>query len=604
LRTELSEVRDQSVLSPKIEPTNSIPLQGRSELRHVLICMGIVSAAILLAWPLGDIAYGDDVAYSHMALLLSRTGHLVYNGWEAAMNLQHAYWGALVIKLLGFSPACMRLSTIPFALGAVAVCYLLVRRAGLDKTTATLVTLVLGLSPIFLPIAVSYMTDVPALFFLLGALYALVRAVEGSAQWKSYLWLCLGVTIALLGGTSRQLVWFVPLVVLPYWAWVRRQHRRFAVSCVAAWAVAVCCVVGVSIWFNGQLYVVPMPSLFGELVMAMKRPAWEAQISSRLLLMLLLMCLPAALPLLFRSCTDTWTGPPGRKILVAALLLAVIGAVLIHPSLASIPWVSSVLNWQGIDGGAPLLGRPIVLTKPIRAVVALTVYAAVCILAGELTKLPEAAKRSWRAFVSPNESELPLIAISLVSVTYFGVMIVRCAEFAVFDRYLLPLIPCTATAFLLGFERQNSDASRLRRQSLPFSWALLCIIGAYAILSTQDYWSLARARVIAAKKLEAAGVSRTAIDAGMEYNFWTQLMINGQLNWRWVKNPPGAYRPGFGVTPDVVPRYRLEYAPVPGSTDATEYGSVPYSSWLPPFNKKVSIDRILPVNGKISSGPD
>lgn len=605
LKTELIEGREQSAVSPRIEEhANTIPLHRRSALLGALICMVVVGAAILVAWPLADIAYGDDVAYSHMALVLSQAGHLAYNGWEAAMNLQHVYWGALVIKLFGFSPVYMRLSTVPFALGAVGLCYLLVRRTGLDKAAAALATLVLGLSPIFLPMAVSYMTDVPALFFLFGALYALVRAAESSAQWEGYVWLGLGVTIALLGGTSRQLVWFVPLVVLPYLAWARRQDRGFAVSCIAAWAFALFCLVGISVWFNRQPYVVPMPSLFGELVMATKRPASEVQISCRLLLMLLLMCLPAALPLLFRSWADTWTGPRGRKIFVAALLVAVVAAVLIHPSLASIPWVSSTLNWQGIDGDAPLHGRPIVLTRPIRTVVALTVYAAVCIFAGELTRLPEIARRSWRVFVNPSPSEFTLVAMSLVSVTYFGVMIVRGAEFAVFDRYLLPLIPCTATAFLWWFDKHGPDGHGIRRRSLSFSWALLCVIGTYAILSTQDYWSLARARVIATKKLEAAGVPRTAIDAGMEYNFWTQLMINGQLNWRWVKNPPGAYRPEFGVTPDVVPRYRLEYAPVPGSTGPTEYGSVPYSSWLPPFHKNVLIDRILPASaGHSSSRP-
>jgi len=605
LRTELGEGGQQPALSPRIEePANPIPVQRRSTLLGALICMVVVAAAILLTWPLADIAYGDDVAYSHMALLLSRTGHLAYNGWEAAMNLQHVYWGAFVIKLFGFSPVYMRLSTVPFALGAVGLCYLLVRRAGLDQTTATLVTLVLGLSPIFLPLAVSYMTDVPALFSLFGALYALVRAAESSAVWKGHFWLVLGVATALLGGTSRQLVWFVPLVVLPYLAWVRRYDRRFAVTCIAAWAIALCCVTGITVWFNRQPYVVPMPSLFGELVMAVKRPAWEVQISCRLLLMLLLMCLPAALPLLFQSWAETWTGLRSRKVFVAALLLALIGAVLIHPSVASIPWISSVLNWQGIDGDAPLSGRPIVLTRPIRAVVALTVYAAACILAGELTKLHQVAKRSWRAFVSPNPNEFTLIAMSLVSVAYSGVLIVRCAEFAVFDRYLLPLIPCAATALVWPFGTRNSHAKRIRSRSMPFSWVFLCIVSLYAILSTQDYWSLARARVIATKKLEAAGVSRAAIDAGMEYNFWTQLMINGQLNWRWVKNPPGAYRPEFGVTPDVVPRYRLEYAPVSGLTAETDYGYVPYSSLLPPFHKKVLIDRILRVDARRCSDPN
>ena len=64
------------------------------------------------------------------------------------------------------------------------------------------------------------------------------------------------------------------------------------------------------------------------------------------------------------------------------------------------------------------------------------------------------------------------------------------------------------------------------------------------------------------------------------------------MNDRWVKNPPGAYRPEFGITPNVVPVYRLEYQPTAESAPS-EFGSVPYSSLLPPFHKHVSIDRVV-----------
>jgi hypothetical protein len=127
---------------------------------------------------------------------------------------------------------------------------------------------------------------------------------------------------------------------------------------------------------------------------------------------------------------------------------------------------------------------------------------------------------------------------------------------------------------------------------MPLAWAILAVLGAYAVLSTQDFWSLARARVAATQRLEAAGIPRTSIDAGLEYNGWTQLLATGRMNDRWVKNPPGAYHSEFGVTPDVVPFYRLEYRPTAESAP-TEFGSVPYFSFLPPFRKQVSIDRIV-----------
>src|SRR5271170_1658011 len=146
--------------------------------RSILFCMVIFGVAMLIIWPSANIGYGDDTAYAHVALMLVRAGHLVYNGWEAAFLVLHAYWGALFIRLFGFSFVCLRLSTIPFALGAVGLCYLLMRRSGLQTRNAILVTLLFGLSPLFLPVAVSFMTDVPSLFFMFASLYSLARAAE------------------------------------------------------------------------------------------------------------------------------------------------------------------------------------------------------------------------------------------------------------------------------------------------------------------------------------------------------------------------------------------------------------------------------------------
>ncbi|HWO38261.1 MAG TPA: phospholipid carrier-dependent glycosyltransferase, partial [Candidatus Acidoferrum sp.] len=200
--------------------TNTNDQQRKIFARDLGICLAAVSGAMVLIWPMADLPYGDDTAYAQMALNLARTGHLAYNGWEAAVQLLHAYWGALAIWLFGFSFLAVRLSTIPYALGSVALCYLLVRRAGLSARASLFVTLLLGLSPLFLPVSVSYMTDIPGVFFTFASLYSFARAEEIAGEPKSYGWLALGAAAGLIGGTGRQIVWLVPLVVLPYLAWV------------------------------------------------------------------------------------------------------------------------------------------------------------------------------------------------------------------------------------------------------------------------------------------------------------------------------------------------------------------------------------------------
>ncbi|SRR6266566_1520005 len=559
--------------------------------RNAWACVGVVAAAILMIWPVAEMPYGDDTAYTYVALNVARSGHLIYNGWESALLVLHAYWGALFIRLFGFSFTCVRFSSLPFALGAVGFCYLLVRRAGLQAPAAVLATLLLGLSPLFLPVAVTFMTDVPALFFMFASLYFLSRAAEGTGNGPDYGWLALGTAMGFMGGTSRQAVWFVPLLVLPYLAWVRRRQTWFVISSFIAWSVIVGGITGLISWFNRQYYVIPQPSLFGELKNAIRTPLGELNATARLLLMLLLMCLPAALPLVLRASVDTWRGAPARKIIVGTLFLGVVAAILIHPSLASIPWVASTLNWEGINGSAPMPGRPVVLTKHIRVLVALVVYAAGCILAGELTNIRGLARRGLRRFLDPSGGQFALAAMSLVSVVYFVMLLLRETDFDIFDRYLLPILPWVATVMLLWCG-SDDRAGRMLKHATPVAWVLLTVLASYAITSTQDFWALARARASATRKLEAAGVPRTSIDAGFEYNAWTQLMFNGQINSRWVVNPPGAYRADLGQTPAILPLYRLEYEPTLESAPS-EFGSVPYFSFMPPFHKRVSIDRVL-----------
>ncbi len=559
--------------------------------RTAPICVVIVAAAILLVWPIANMPYGDDTAYTHIALRLARTGHLAYNGWETAVLALQAYWGALLIRLFGFSFNSVRLGTVPFALGSVALCYSLVRRAGLQIHAARFVTLLFGLSPLFLPVAASYMTDVPGVFFMFASLYSLARANDAANTGRGYVWLALGMAAGFMGGTSRQVAWLVPLVVLPYLAWVRRRQTSFAVASLVAWILVSSGVSVVMVWFNHQPYAISQPSLFYELKLAVLNPLAELNLTARLLLMLLLICLPAALPLVLRAAVDTLRGTLARKIIVALLLLGLVAAIFVHPSLASIPWISSTLNWEGINGSAPLPGRPVVLTKPIRAVVAMAVYVAACLLAGELTNLRGLARGASRALFDPAGRQFTLVAMSLVSFVYFALVVVRGTDFDVFDRYLLPILPWAATVLLLWCASDDCERN-VPQHTMPFAWALLGTLALYGIIATQDLWALARARAHATSKLETADVPRTDIDAGFEYNAWTELLLNGRLNSRWVVNPRGAYRPGLSQTPSVVPLYRLEYRPTV-QTAPSQYGSVPYFSLLPPFHKRVCIDRVL-----------
>lgn len=131
-----------------------------------------MAIAFLLTWPFAQLPFSDDWSYAFTARQLAQTSHLTYNGWATAAIIPQAYWGALIIRIFGFSFNALRIGTLPFAMAAAAICYLLARRAALAPGPAVLASMTMALGPMFLPLAASFMSDVPGLLFMLLSLYA------------------------------------------------------------------------------------------------------------------------------------------------------------------------------------------------------------------------------------------------------------------------------------------------------------------------------------------------------------------------------------------------------------------------------------------------
>jgi len=131
------------------------------------------------------------------------------------------------------------------------------------------------------------------------------------------------------------------------------------------------------------------------------------------------------------------------------------------------------------------------------------------------------------------------------------------------------------------------------------AWVAVAVFGVYGTAATHDYISAARARLQAASALTDAGVPRTRITAGLEFDGWTELETSGHINNQLIAVPAGAFRyrpfrryPGglkyifWELTPNVEPEYFVVYSRQPGFVDAA-YPPVSYSTWLPPFTRTV-----------------
>jgi hypothetical protein len=120
--------------------------------------------------PFFEMGVNDDWAYSQLAVGLAQTGRIAYRGGETAALLVQVPYGALLTKLFGGSFVTHRLGTL-FLCGFIPILvYLLGLRFALQRKMAFFGAMTVGLSPLLMPHAVSFMTDsYGCLFFWLCA---------------------------------------------------------------------------------------------------------------------------------------------------------------------------------------------------------------------------------------------------------------------------------------------------------------------------------------------------------------------------------------------------------------------------------------------------
>ncbi len=604
-----SRNRPGTSLSPRALWTRGIPHFSLDH-RNAALCAALAVVSVLATIPFLETSFNDDWSYTFTALQLAETGKLTYNGWGALIVGVQAAWAALIIRLFGFSFTAVRLSTLVFDAGSALLLYAFGRRAGLRPSLAVFGTLAVVLSPLFIPLAASFMTDVPGLFFLLACAYCALRALDASRAGIVLVWTALAALTGVLGGTVRQIVWAEPVLVLPCLAWTRRKEHRIAAAVICFWCGSLV-VIALSLhWYQGQPFAVPEGPLWRFPQASPPFSAvWDA---------LFRMGVSFALVMLPALAVYASARPVDLERLARA------GAVLVIPwalwkatspwSPGYIPMLGNIITPHGILDGLDAIGdKPMTLTRPLRGLLAAMVVAAACPCLASFFH----SFALWRkAAQEGKRSSLPRIrahfalAFLPFSIAYFALLIRRIYEGPIFDRYLLPLLPAVVVALLLHF--QNS----VRRPAPLPAWVVLVLWALYGVASMHDYLAATRARLSAAAAVAAKGVPRTAITAGLEYDAWTQLQQTGYVNnERMVKptpaqpkrnRPASAGQPAFWFwqyTGSVNPRYFIVYSLQPGLQNGP-FPVIRYTAWLPPFHRAV-FTQILPQvesNGPESAG--
>lgn len=562
----------------------------RTDVCCMILCAAVVLAAFLLVNPFVDLPFNDDWSYAFTVQKLLQTGHMIYNDWGSPPIIPQAYWGAAWTKVFGFSFTTLRFSTLPLAMGSAVVCFLLGRLSGLRPAPAVLAALLLGLSPVFLPLATSFMTDVPSLFFMLLSLYALAKAAVA----RRIAWLVTAVGAAIVGGMNRQVVWTVPLIIIPYLLWLGRNDRRFRAAALAGWVLVLIDLIATQSWFSSQHDVVIDPPLKIFLQSALRNPWIGLDRTGRFILTLFLLTLPVSASLVILV---VHASRHRMRLLLLSILVGVALALDIHfhPDHLLWPWSPNVLWPNGILINTELSGHPpAAMPEWFVTVWSVLVFMA---LGASLALLLDFATQ-WRNLVTvtrriffPQNSDAVLIMMAIVGVVYLALLLIRSMLMLFFDRYALPMIPIVAIFTLLCVQRSFSDF-RIRRITFTICSIVLAFYTAFSLAATRDLFALARARVEAIDTLREAGVAPTAMAAGLEYDCWTQLQLEGYVNWFPASNRSHRIKPKIGLAPALNCLYRIEYIPT-CQTHRSRFAPIPYTSWLPPFHRAIYIDQFL-----------
>jgi hypothetical protein len=540
---------------------------------YPLGCCLVVLACVLLANPFADAGFIDDWSYSHVALKLAQTGGLHYNGWGSPTVLFQAVWGALWIRLFGFSFDLLRVTTLPFSLGFVLLVYALGRKTGLRRDLACFGALTVGVSPLFVPLTATFMTDVYGCFFTTLCVYAAIGGLQAANTSSATLWLWILAVSGIVGGSNRQTVWAAPLALIPYLFWIRRSDRRFFLHAVAAFMLCLASLSFVMYRFT-QPYA-PLALSKQQLIRAAIRNALTA---SGDLISLALTSLLFTLPVLL-CFTPFWRRLGPSRILLSLFFSAglILSLVYIFGQVGCVPFARGLLSefgiwWQGQDA----LGfRPVLLSPALR------IGLSVLVVFGTL---------AFCLLFETTHSSLgraPKAAFVLISGAYIALLIPGAIAGYSYDRYALPLIPVLIVFVLHRFQ---SCGQRISRSA----WLCLLAFAAYGIAITHDYSSGLRARVQAARSVELLGISRSHISAGFEYDGWSQLQLVGRIkgvgyrdSFEW--NSVGKYW-FWNYATALQPEYVATYA----RESERSHGEIPtvlFSTWMPPFRRALIVRK-------------
>jgi hypothetical protein len=566
---------------------------------YALLCSILLVGCIISSYPVAEVGINDEWSYVRSADLMASTGHMVYMGWASAMLGWLIPLGALFVKIFGFSFTAVRASGSAVAVLNAFVMQRCFVRSGLSERNGTVATLAIVLSPLYLPLATTFMSDLPGMAVWLLCYYGCLRAVQASSDKAATTWLVAACVLTAVGGTARQSAWLGLLIMVPCACWILRGRRLPWIGIVVAWLGSVAFIFAALHWFSRQPY-----SLNEELVAAYVDRDLITPFLAHIARTVFSVCFfLVPLTVAFVPHLEVRETRARRLIYFASAATAGFAISLLarHHFVSWLaPFSGNCFTEKGlmdVQFGA----RPVVLEPWVR--VLLTLFTLVCTVAA-LSYCGAASGRRTPASREGQESPswTVILVLLLPSTAAYLAMLAHRALFAyVFDRYLLTVL--FVGALLLVRFYQERISFRLPAACI----AAVAVSAIFAVAANHDLFAMERARVAATQELVRSGIGRERFYGGWEYDGWTQVDHYGFVNTGGLRmpsgvsvNPPIRYKvepkpcnnrfaPFY---PAIHPEYEVSFEPT-DCNGPSGFPPIEYRLWLPPYKADIYITRVI-----------
>jgi hypothetical protein len=524
-------------------------------------------AVITLVGPLGNFPLSDDWSYAHVARGLCREGSIDLLPWTGASLIAQAAYGALVCKLVGFSFDALRASTLVLAvLGILVLDRLLVHlRVGGAVRALTLVTV--GLSPLYVNLAFTFMTDLPFTVTVLACVYCYALALDDDRPGM----LACGAALAAVSLLIRQHGAVVAAAAALAFLMAHGRPLRVRVR-----DAAIACATPLLALLVYTLWLVPSAGVPAAVTNKITEAGAASVVGTANIAFRAVETLGLALlPLALASLPRVWRR---RRIvfLAGTAALAAVGVFLYGREQALMFYLTNVQYDLGVGAltlrDVLFLGEPPPYSLGLLFRVSLTAAATVGAAAGvaALSDRPRLDRPRSHSFLLL--AACALAASSLLHTAFY------------FDRYLLPMLPIAATVLAVGASDRGSESAANARP-IAAAWIAAALLSCFAVAGTHDYMAWNRARYDLLDELEADGVGAERIDGGMEFNAWRLAAKLGTWPAR-SEVVPGTHDDSKSWWWVVDDEFIVSFRPLPGYSVRGRRG---YPAWLRPGGGEILV---------------